>query len=44
MKEREITKLIASNIIDIIYEKINDYTNNQTQANAVLSQIKILLK
>ena len=44
MKDREITKLIASNIVDTIYDKINEYTNNQTQANAILSQIKILLK
>ena len=44
MKNREIAKLIAQSILDTMYENIQECTENETQANAVLSQIKNLLK
>jgi len=44
MENREITKLIAENIIDYMYDHIKEVTINEAQEIAVLSQIKILLK
>lgn len=44
MTKRKITKLIAQNVIDQMYDYINEATETQEQATAVLSQIKILLK
>lgn len=44
MKNREVVKLIAQNIIDTMFENIKEVTENENQANAVLSQIKNLLK
>ena len=44
MKSREIAKRIAENIIDSIYDHIEEVTETPEQFQAVLSQIKILLK
>jgi len=44
MKNREISKRIAEGIVDSIYEHIEEVTETPLQAQAVLSQIKILLK
>lgn len=43
MKNREVAKIIASNIVDSIYDHINETTENDEQFQAVLSQIKIYL-
>ena len=44
MKNREAAKLIAQSIVDTMFENIREVTENENQANAVLSQIKNLLK
>jgi hypothetical protein len=44
MKNREIIKLIAKNIVDTLYDNVREVTENEEQAIAVLSQIKNLLK
>jgi hypothetical protein len=44
MKNREVSKLIAQNIIDAMFEHIKEVTQNENQENEVLSQIKNLLK
>ena len=44
MEKREITKLIAQNVIDSMYDHIKEVTINEDQEIAVLSQVKILLK
>jgi len=44
MKQREIAKLIAENIVDDIYEAVREATSDNTQAAAVMSQIKSILK
>lgn len=44
MKSREVAKLIAQNIIDTMHDNIREVTENENQANDVLSQIKNLLK
>ena len=43
MKNREVAKIIASNIVDSIYDHIDEATENDEQFQAVLSQIKIYL-
>ncbi len=40
MKNREIAKIIASNIVDSIYSHIDEATENEEQFEEVLSQIK----
>ena len=40
MKNREIAKIIASNIVDSIYDHIDEATENEEQFQEVLSQIK----
>jgi len=44
MKNTEIAKKIAENIIDSIYEHIDEVTQTDEQFLAVLSQVKKLLK
>ena len=44
MKNREIVKRVAENIVDSIYEHIDEVTQTDEQFIAVLSQIKKLLK
>lgn len=44
MKNREIAQKVAKNIVDSIYERIDELTQTDEQFIAVLSQIKKLLK
>lgn len=44
MKQREIARLIAENIVDDMYEAVREATHDGLQAAAVLSQIKSILK
>jgi hypothetical protein len=40
MKNKEISKIIASNIVDSIYDHIDEATENEEQFQEVLHQIK----
>ena len=44
MKNREIAKTVAENIVDSIYKRIDELTQTDEQFIAVLSQIKKILK
>jgi len=44
MKNREIAKRVAENIVDSIYEHIDEVTQTDEQFLSVLSEIKKILK
>jgi len=44
MKNRKIARLMAQSILFTMYKNIKECTENENEANAVLSQIKNLLK